>query len=149
MVYTIGAVQMTCQLIQARVTLFISVQNLVLDQILSLNVDMILSYADKHKYLGIVLHEHVDFNVTERVVAQSASRALGLLIAKFKLVGGVPHSIFTKLYVSAVWPVIAFGASLRGHKSYPCINAVHNRAMRFFLGVGKYAPNVTVSGDMG
>ncbi|XP_060589316.1 uncharacterized protein LOC132744577 [Ruditapes philippinarum] len=108
-----------------------------------------LSYADKYKYLGIVLHEHVDFNVTARMVAQSASRALGLLIAKCKLVGGVPHSVFTKLYDSVVWPVIAYGASLWGHKSYSCINAVHNRAMRVFLGVGKYTPNAAVSGDMG
>ena len=34
-------------------------------------------------------------------------------------------------------------------KEFSCINAVQNRACRFFLGVGKYAPNNGVSGDMG
>ena len=36
-----------------------------------------------------------------------------------------------------------------GTKEYSCINAVQNRACRFFLGVGKYAPNNAVNGDMG
>ena len=36
-----------------------------------------------------------------------------------------------------------------GNKSFSCINAVHNRAMRFYLGVGKYTPNAAVSGEMG
>ena len=29
------------------------------------------------------------------------------------------------------------------------INAVKNRAMRFFMGVGKYTPNLSLYGDMG
>jgi hypothetical protein len=36
----------------------------------------------------------------------------------------------------------------RGEKSYPCINAVQYRAMRFFLGLGRYTPNNAVTGDM-
>ena len=31
---------------------------------------------------------------------------------------------------------------------FRCINAVHNRAMRFFLGVGKFAPNNVVRWEM-
>ena len=33
-------------------------------------------------------------------------------------------------------------------RSYSCIDAVHNKAVRFFLGVGKYTPNDAVSGEM-
>jgi hypothetical protein len=29
------------------------------------------------------------------------------------------------------------------------INAVQNRAMRLFMGVGKYTPNDAIAGDMG
>ena len=36
-----------------------------------------------------------------------------------------------------------------GFKSFSCINAVQNRAMRFCLGVGKYTPNAAVYGEMG
>ena len=108
-----------------------------------------LQIIDKYKYLGLVLNEFLDFSMTAKLVAQSASRALGLLIAKCKSAGGMPYDVFTKLYDSMVWPVIAYGAAVWGDKTYSCINAVQNRAMRFFLGVGKYTSNAAVSGDMG
>ena len=40
-----------------------------------------------YKYLGLVINEFLDYNVTVRHVAQSATRALGLLISKFKKLG--------------------------------------------------------------
>jgi len=45
--------------------------------------------------------------------------------------------------------VISNGAAIWGHKEFTCISAVQNRAMRFFLGVGKYTPNAAVLGEMG
>ena len=36
-----------------------------------------------------------------------------------------------------------------GDRSFSCINADQNRAMRFFLGTGKYTPTAAVSVDMG
>ena len=46
------------------------------------------------RILGIVLTEHLDYNVSAKCIAQSASRALGLLIVKCKLAGGVPYNVF-------------------------------------------------------
>ena len=66
-----------------------------------------------------------------------------------KLIGDIPYEVFTKLYDSIVWPVIRYGASIWGQKSFQCITSVHNRAMIFFLGVGKYTSNLAVSGDIG
>ena len=53
-----------------------------------------------HKYLGLVLNEFLDF------------RALSLLISKRKSAEGMPFGVFTKLYDSMVWPVIAYGAAV-------------------------------------
>ena len=53
----------------------------------------IISVADRYTYLGVVLSEHLDYNIMVKHVAQSASRALGLLIAKCKTIGGVPSVI--------------------------------------------------------
>ena len=36
-----------------------------------------------------------------------------------------------------------------GERSYSCIEAIQNRALRFRLGVGRYTPCAEVSGDMG
>ena len=104
---------------------------------------------DRYVYLGLLLTEHLDFDLTAKYVAQSASRALGRLISKCKLAGGFPYNVFTKLYDSVVSPVINYGACIWGFKSYSCINAVQNRAQRFFLGVGKYTPVAALQGDMG
>ena len=52
------------------------------------------------------------------------------------------------MYDSMTWPVIAYCTAVRGDKTYSCINAVQNRVMKFFLGVGKYTPNAAVSGGM-
>jgi hypothetical protein len=62
----------------------------------------------------------------------------------------LPYNIFTKLYDSIVWPVIAYGrAAIWGTTTYSSIKAVQHRAARFFLGVGKYTPNAAVNGDIG
>ena len=108
-----------------------------------------MEYSDKYVYLGLLLTEHLDFNVTVKSVAQSASRALGLLIGRYKNMGGMSFTVFSKLYETTVWPVISYASAIWGTKSYSCINAVENRALRFFLGVGKYTPTAAVTGDTG
>ena len=54
--------------------------------------------VDRYSYLGITLMEFLDFDVTAKIIAQSASRALGLLIAKYKNMGGMPYDLFIKLF---------------------------------------------------
>lgn len=71
----------------------------------------------------------MDFSVTAKMVAQSASPALGLVIAQCKQIWGVPYNVYTKLYDSIVWPVIAYGAAIWGDTSFACIEAVQNRAI--------------------
>ena len=108
-----------------------------------------LTTVDKYVYLSITLTEYLDYSIIAKIVPQAASRALGLLIAKFKTIGGMPFEVYSKLYDSVVWPVISCGAAIRGDKTYSCIGAVQNIAMRFFLGVGKYTPTAGVYGEMG
>ena len=84
-----------------------------------------------------------------KTVAQSASRALGLLISKDKFFGGMPFECFTQCYNATVQAIIDYSAALWGTKSISSINAVQNRACRYFLGLGRYAPNAAINGDMG
>ena len=111
----------------------------------SANVEIV----DKYVYLGLTIQEHMDWNIMAKVVAQSANRALGLLIAKSKALGGMPYNISTKLFDSMVWSVISYGAAVWGTRKYSCIDAVQMKAQRFFLGTGKYTPSDAVAGDMG
>ena len=108
-----------------------------------------LNVVDSYRYLGLIFTEFLDFTVMSKAVAQSATRALGLVIAKCKAHGGVPHSVFTQLYDALVQPIIDYGASVWGTTAYSHIKTIQYRAGRFFLGLGKYAPNTAVSGEMG
>ena len=95
----------------------------------------IVNYSSKYTYLGLVLNEFLDYNVTAKAVAQSANRALGLVIAKCKILGGASYDVFNKLYENLVCSVIEYGAGIWGLKNYSCINSIHHRARRFFLGL--------------
>ena len=108
-----------------------------------------LEVCSKYKYLGLMLDEFLDYEVTAKHVSTSAHRALGLLIAKDKCHGGFDYDIFTKLYDSMVSSIIEYGAAIWGHRSYSCIDAVQYRACRYYLGLGKRAPIRAIQGDMG
>ena len=73
-----------------------------------------LDIVDKYTYPGIVINAYLDYNVTAKTVAQSAGRALGLLIAKCKIMVGLSYDVYTKLYNADVWPAISYGASMWG-----------------------------------
>ena len=53
---------------------------------------MPLNIIQQYKCLGLVINEHVDFNVTEEHVAKATGRALGVLIAKSKAYGDMPFT---------------------------------------------------------
>ncbi len=59
----------------------------------------IVSITDKYVYLGLTLTEFLDYSVMAKIVSQSASRALGLLIAKYKSLGAMQLNVFRKLSV--------------------------------------------------
>ena len=69
-----------------------------------------------------------------KIAAQSASRALGLLISKDKAFGGMTFECFTKCYGATVQATctIDYSAPLWGTQSISCINAVQHQSELFF-----------------
>ncbi len=102
----------------------------------------------QYKYRGLIFNEHLDYALMAKMVAKSAGRALGLLITKCKASGCMPYHVYTQLYDALVQPIIDYGAEIWGTKDFACINSVQHRDCRFFLGVGKYTPNVAVEREM-
>ena len=49
---------------------------------------------------------------------------------------------------ATVQSIIDYSAAVWGTKSVSSISGVQNRTCRFFLGLGRYAPNAAVNGDM-
>ena len=64
----------------------------------------------------------------------------------------MPFKCYTRCYDALVQATINYGAGIWGGGGtmiYSCIEAVQNRALRYFLGLGKYAPYLAINGDMG
>jgi hypothetical protein len=109
----------------------------------------IVQCVDKYKYLGIILDEHLNFNTTVTVLAGSANRALGSIYTKFNKLKGLGFTTFTTLYNSGVAPILDYCSGIWGYQNFEKIDTVQNRALRFYLGVHKFAPNLAINGDMG
>ena len=108
-----------------------------------------LGVVSKYQYLGLLLTEFLDYHEMAKAVARSAGRGLSLLIVKSKAHGSFHFDTCTQLYDGLVWSVISYGAAIWGTRNFSCINAVQHRAIRFFMGLGKYSPNDAINGDMG
>ena len=53
--------------------------------------ETIVEFIHQYKYRGLIFNEHLDMLVMVKMITQSASRALGLLIAKDKALSGMPY----------------------------------------------------------
>ena len=108
-----------------------------------------IKVVDKYKYLGMVFNEFLDYKISSKVLADSGGRALGALYSKFKHNNGLGFDTFTKLYECGVAPILDYGSAIWGFGEHESINSVHNRAIRMFLGVHRFAPISAIIGDMG
>ncbi|VDI36322.1 Hypothetical predicted protein, partial [Mytilus galloprovincialis] len=50
-----------------------------------------IDYCDSYKYLGVWMDEHLTFTKNSKELAKAASRALGSLMTKVVLAGGMTH----------------------------------------------------------
>ena len=111
--------------------------------------NQLIERVKQYKYLGVILHEYVDFNVTAEVLAGAGSRALGSILHKYRKVKGLGYYTYSKLYQSCVCPVLDYASEIWGYKGFDKIDQVQNRAVRIYLGVHNFAPNLSIHGDMG
>ena len=109
----------------------------------------VISMTTQYKYLGIWFTQNLDLSVTVREISKSASRALGLIISKFKMNGGMTYNCYTRLFESLVQPILLYGACIFGATEQKVLNTVQNKASRFFLGLPSKSSNLASLGDMG
>lgn len=74
--------------------------------------DKFIEDTKQYAYLGLLLSEHPYYTMMAKHVSKSASRALGIVISKFKAYVAVPYNTCTKLYDSVVYSTISYGPSL-------------------------------------
>ena len=110
----------------------------------------VLETVEKYKYLGIVLTELLDYNVTIDHLVNSASRALGSVIGKTKSNQYLGYASYTKLFDSLVCPILDYGSGV-WNTGLNCkkLDQIQNRAIRYYLGVPRTSPIAGIEGMMG
>ncbi len=76
-----------------------------------LGIDLV-DICQQYQYLGIIINEHLSYEITATTLAESAGRALGGVISKFKSFKNVGFQKFSKLYHSGVIPVMDYCAGV-------------------------------------
>ena len=70
-------------------------------------------------------------------------------MSKLVVADGMIHKVYTKLYTSALEPILMYGSGVWGTKQLSCISSVQNRTCKFFLSTGKLTSNISTRGNMG
>lgn len=109
---------------------------------------VLLEYVSSYKYLGFFLGEFMTFETGSGCLADSAGRALGSVINKIKVCNDMGYFTYTQLYNACVSPILNYAAGVWGFKESKVIDTIQNRAIRYFLGVHKFAPIPAIEGDM-
>ena len=109
----------------------------------------IVDYTENYKYLGVIFTEHLSFLTHCNTLAESSTRALGAIISKLRSVGNMGYQTFSKCVESCVYPVMEYGAEVWGGIKDAPTDLTQMKAIRAFLGVHKFAPNLAIIGDMG
>jgi len=109
----------------------------------------IIDICAQYKYLGIIINEYLNYEITATTLAGAAGRALGGIISKFKSFKNVGFQTFSKLYHSGVVPVMDYCAGVWGYEKLSSCSNTQNRALRYFLGVHQKAPILALEGDTG
>lgn len=108
-----------------------------------------LKYIEEYKYLGLYLNSNMNWSKTVDYLAKSASKALGVIIAKDKAFGGMDYATYTHLYNTCIRPILEYGSELWGVKRYSSIDSVWQRAMKYHLKLGQTSSSDAAAGDMG
>jgi hypothetical protein len=111
--------------------------------------DTMIKTIECYRYLGLVLDEFLVFDKSVDILTESAGRALGAIIGKFKNYRDVGFKTFTKLYNASVIPIVDYMSSIWGFGEYNQCDKIQYRALQYYLGVNKYTPTLGIAGEAG
>ena len=108
-----------------------------------------ISVVKKYRYLGCTITEHLNLKLTGDSLAEGAGRALGKVTAKHFQNKGLGYNTYTKLYNTCIIPIMDYGFGIWGYSNNDNLDKIHQRAIRVFLGVGRFTPIPSLIGDIG
>ena len=82
-------------------------------------------------------------------VVESASRATGAIVAKFKDLHNVHFTIFSKLYETGVISILEYASEIWGFAKHHNCEQVQYKAIHYFLGVHRFTLVAGLTGEIG
>ena len=110
--------------------------------------DSPLAYTDTYKYLGFIMHEHLNNTKHVKTLTAAASRSFGRIYSIFKSMGNLGINTYETLYSSYVESIMNYASGVWGFRHYDAPQVLQNRIMRFYLGVHKFAPVASTKIEM-
>ncbi len=98
-----------------------------------------IQIVSQYTYLGVIMDDHLDFNILTSTLASSVNRALGSIYTKFHNLKGLGCFNFTKMYHSGVTPILNYVSGIWGYTKYEKFDTVQNRAIHLYLVVHAFA----------
>ena len=78
-----------------------------------------IEFYHEYRYLGFWFNEFLNVDESLEKVFDRANKASGVVIAKAKSIGGLPFTVFTKLYNTCIIPIVGYTAHI-----YHCKNSL-------------------------
>ena len=111
--------------------------------------DNALETVTDYKYLGVIFNEKDDFSNHCDAIGKGASRALGGFINNIHNMKEFGFKSYEKLVSNCVFPVLDHCSTVWGYKQYQQLDNVQHRAIRYYIGVHRFAPIAAITGDIG
>ena len=110
--------------------------------------DDALCYTEYYKYLGVMIHEHLNNSINVQTLTAAASRSFGRIHNMFKALKNMGPNTYETLYLSYVLPIANYASGVWGFDFFDKPQILQNRIIRFFLGVHKFAPLASTKIEM-
>ena len=107
-----------------------------------------VQYCKSYKYLGASFNEHLEYTFTTGCLADSAGRALGLIVTKMIKNQGFPFNVYSILYESCVSSISDYAGEVVGYTQSEQSVKLQARAIRAYLGLPKNSCNVGVLSEV-
>ena len=106
-------------------------------------------YCKYYKYLGFTINEQLNFSDSNKILSDSAGKALSVIISKMIKNKGFPYNVFSLLLNSCVNSICDYAGEVTGFSEYSSKNKIFLRAARSFLGLPKNCPIPPIIAEIG
>ena len=111
--------------------------------------DKVLDVVTYYKYLGVLFSSRNSLFMSQKTLANQATKTLFAVKSKLSRFGGVHLSVLFKIFDNKILPILLYGSENWFSHASPDIEKVHNQFCKYVLRLPINTPNVFVCSELG